>query len=705
LGAIVRSRSQQSAIRAQAQQLCLLLAGLVFNAVCGSAVALAQTSPLSPARSSEQDWQEAEEPQADLTKTSIEDLMNIEVISVSKKEEKVSRTAAAIFVITSEDIRRSGATNIPDLLRMVPGMDVAQINANTWAISARGFNAEFSNALLVLVDGRNVYTPTFGGVFWDTLDVPLEDIERIEVIRGPGASVWGANAVNGVVNIITKKASETKGAMLVTGGGNLDQGFGTAQYGDSLGKETDYRVYSNYFNQNHLPSLTGQQGDDGWHLLQAGFRADSTLSSKDALTVAGDLYAGREGDPTTALPSITSPELIPAVLSVDLSGGFLQGIWNHEFSQRSATTLMASYDRYGRMDQLGETRQTFDLDFQNHIGWGNRQDFVWGLDFRDSWSQTTGDLFVSLNPKDVTFATFSSFVQDEVTLVPDHWTVTAGTKLEHNYYTDFALMPSIRTAYTLNTHQTVWAAVSHAVRTPAEIDESIQLDVAGFLGAGGTQYLVAVLGNPNFKNEELLAYELGYRTMVNDDLSLDVAAFYHDYSNQLTTEPSAPFFETTPAPPHVVLPYIYENLAYGEEHGLELAANWKVSDRWTISPGYDFARIHMISSPLSDDNLTPVEDADSDPHVQAQLRSHLQLSKSWDWNTTAYFVDRVALNNISSYTRLDTSLSWRWRQGLSLSVVGQNLLRDHHLEFIDTTGASRSTEIKRSAYAKLTWQF
>ena len=222
---------------------------------------------------------------ADLTKVSIEDLMSVKVTSVSKKEEELSRTASAIFVITQEDIRRSGATNIPDLLRMVPGMNVAQINANTWAIAGRGLNGEFANELLVMVDGRAVYTPTTGGVFWDVLDIPLEDIERIEVIRGPGGSVWGANAVNGVINILTKKASETKGAMLVTGGGNLDQGFGTAQYGGSVGKNFDYRVYTKYLNQDHMPGLTGEDGGDGWHMLRGGFRADGALSAKDSLTI------------------------------------------------------------------------------------------------------------------------------------------------------------------------------------------------------------------------------------------------------------------------------------------------------------------------------------------------------------------------------------------------------------------------------------
>ena len=242
----------------------------------------------------------------DLTTQSLEDLMNIQVTSVSKKGQKISRTAAAVFVITQEEIRRSGAINIPDLLRLTPGLNVAQINANLWAVSARGFNGEFSNKLLVLLDGRSVYLPTFSGVFWDILDVPLEDIERIEVIRGPGGTTWGANAVNGVINIISKKASATPGAMVVAGGGNLTQGFGTTQYGGKGGRSIDYRLFTKYSNQYHMPGTTGADGGDGWHTLRGGFRADSRISCRDDLMMEGDLYTGRIGDLTTALQSVAT---------------------------------------------------------------------------------------------------------------------------------------------------------------------------------------------------------------------------------------------------------------------------------------------------------------------------------------------------------------------------------------------------------------
>jgi iron complex outermembrane recepter protein len=640
----------------------------------------------------------------DLSNKSIEDLMNIEVTSVSRKEQKLSHIASAIFVITAEDIHRSGATNIPDLLRMVPGVEVAQINGNTWAISARGLTEEFSNELLVMVDGRNVYTPTTGGVFWDVVDVPIEDIERIEVIRGPGGSVWGANAVNGVVNIITKTAGETPGLLVVAGGGNLDQGFATTQYGGKLGGSTQYRVYSKYFNQNHMPDLNGQSGDDGWHMLQGGFRMDSKISPKDTLMVQGDIYTGKDGFPTRVFPSVTSPGTINVVSRVDVAGGFLQSVWNHTYSTRSDMSLLFSYDTYERGDLLNEDRRTFNLEFQNHIAWGRRQDIVWGAGYRYSDSRTDGSLSLSLNPANLKTHLFSAFVQDEIYVVPERVSLTLGTKLEHNYYTGFGLMPSARISYTPTAHQAIWAAVSRALRTPAEADAALRINFAGFTGAGGVPVIVAAVGNPNVKDEASLSYEAGYRTTLLSNLSIDVAAYYNHYDHQSTEEPGEPFFEATPLPAHMVLPIVTQNLSHGETHGMEIAANWKVNERWTLAPGFEFERIHMHASPGSQDSSTAPDTEGSDPRFRAQIRSHVSLTTRLGWDLSAYYVDRLVALGVPSYTRLDTGLVWRWSERLSFSVVGQNLLKDRHLEFVSDFGAT-STSIKRSGYAKLTWQY
>jgi iron complex outermembrane recepter protein len=640
----------------------------------------------------------------DLTDESLEDLMNVEVTSVSKTQETLSRTAAAVFVISPEDIARSGARNVPDLLRMVPGVDVAQINANTWAINVRGFNARFSNDLLVLVDGRPVYTQTFGGVFWDVLGLPLEDIERIEVIRGPGGSIWGSNAVNGVVNIITKKASETHGGLSVAGGGNTDQGFATTQYGGKVGEKTDYRVYAKYLNQNHFPDSTGQDGGDGWHLLQGGFRTDSAVTSKDALSFQGNIYSAREGTPTTNFPSVTSsPQNIE--LLVNITGGFIQGTWNHTSSANSDTSLQVSYDTYERNDNLREGRGTFDLDFQHHFSGWARQNIVWGLTYRYSTSHSKGDLTASLVPADLATQLFGSFIQDEIAIVPDRLYLTIGTKLEHNYYTGFDFMPNARVAWAPSPRHTFWAAVSKANRTPSAVDTSIRAGLNAFPGPGGIPVLLSLVGNPQVRNEGLFDCEAGYRTMVLKDLSIDLTAYYGDYTYQNTTEPAAPFIENTPSPPHVVVPLVFENLMHGETHGVEIAVNWQPTHRWILSPGYAFEEIHMHLAPSSQDTTSVAEAEGSSPVQSAQLRSHFIISRAVSWDTSAYFVGRLTDPRESSYTRLDTQLSWLVGKGVSLSFVGQNLLTDLHEEFVDSTNSARTTLVKRSAYAKFTWRF
>ncbi len=621
-----------------------------------------------------------------LTDLSLEDLMNTKVTSVSKAEQKISRVAAAIYVITQESIRRSGATNIPDLLRMVPGLDVAQINSNTWAISARGFNGRFSNKMLVMVDGRSVYTQTFAGVFWDVLDLPLENIDRIEVIRGPGGSVWGANAVNGVISIVTRKASATRGGLLVASAGNVDLGSGMTQYGGGLGDQTDYRIYAKYLNNDHLPGLGSQDGSDSWHVLRAGFRTDSTLSPRDILTFEGNMYTGREGVSGGILPSITSPVTVITDRRASLSGGVLQSVWEHAYSEHSDSKLQVSFDNYDRSDPLHELRSRLDVDFEHHVAAGQRQDFVWGLSYRYSLSTTDGGLTVLLNPANLSTQLFGSFIQDEIAIVPERLYLTLGTKLEHNDYTGLNFMPSVRLAWTPSERRTFWAAVSHAVRTPSETDIDARANLGGGLVPGGIPAVAALVGNPRVGNELLTAYEGGYRSMLSDALSIDLAAFYDHYDKLRTVEPAAPFFEGSPSPPHLVVPVTFQNFMYGEGHGLEISANWKVNERWTLSPEYAFQQIHMHLTRASQDTASQADAEGSTPVHSAQLRSHVKLSRDLAWDASAGFVDRLRSLDVPAYTRLDTGLSWQWTESLSSSFVGQNLLKDRRLEFTDSTG-------------------
>ncbi len=676
----------------------------VVSIIAVLAIASARLTLAGPARPQAQTSQSPQQT-ADLSDKSLEDLMNTEVTSVSKKTQKLSQTAAAIFVITQEDIRRSSATNIPDLLRMVPGLDVAQINSNIWAISARGFNQEFSNKLLVLLDGRPVYSPTISGVLWDALDVPLEEIERIEVIRGPGGATWGANAVDGVINIITKKASDSRGEMVTAGGGNLDQGFGTAQYGGGLGAHTDYRVFARYFNQDHLPSRTGQSGEDGWHALRGGFRTDSQLDSQDDLSFEGDLYTAREGDVLGAFTSFASPGVQNSFFETDFSGGYLQSNWTHRYASRAETALQISFDRFSRESSLGETRNTFNLDFQNHIAWGQRQDIVWGVGYRFSSSTTKGSPTFSLNPANLDTQLFSGFLQDEITLLPERLSLTVGTKLEHNYYTGSGAMPSARAAWKLDSQQTAWAAVSRALRTPASKDTSSIDNVGGFVRSGGLPVVIRIEGNPNFQDEELLAYEAGYRAGVSQRVSIDIAAYYNSYSQLQNTEPQASFLETSPPPPHLVLPLEYGNMMRGETHGVEISANWKPAAHWTLAPGYAFEQIHMHLNPSSLDTQSVPAAQGSTPHHWARLDSHVEFTHGFDWDASATFNDRLSAQATPAYTRIDSQLSWHARENLTVRAVGQDLGSDHHLEFVNGPGIGISGLVKRSAYGEISWRF
>lgn len=643
---------------------------------------------------------------ADLANQSLEDLMNVKVVSVSKTEQPISRAASAIFVITQEDIRRSGATNIPDLLRMVPGMDVASIDGNAWAITARGFNARFGNELFVMVDGRSVYTPSFGGVYWESLDIPLEDIDRIEVIRGPGGSIWGTNAVNGVINIITKKASDTKGALVTAGGGNVDQGFGLAQFGGSLGKKTDYRVFAKYFDDDHLPALGGGDGGDGWHALRGGFRADTTVSSRDSFSFQGDLYSMRLGDPTFVFPTVTTPAPLPAELLVNATGGYIQGSWSHTISDTAGTSLQVSYSRYKRTDSVGDDRGTLTLDFSHHFAWKERNDVIWGASFLDSDADFHGTLFTSFTPSHIHHQVYGAFIQDDIALRRDMLYLTLGARLEHNFYTGFNVMPSARIAWTPTPKQTAWAAVSDAVRSPAEIDTNFRANVASFFVPNDpTPFLVSVFGNPKINDESLVAYEFGYRRVIGKKFSIDFASYYNDYDHQETDEPAPDFFEATPAPPHIVVPTIFENLMYGETHGLEVSSTWKVTNRWTLNPGYAFEEIDMHLQPTSHDTTSVAEAEGSSPDDSAQLRSRVELPLGLTWDTSAYFVGRLTSPVEPSYTRVDTQLSWKFSESGSLSIVGQNLAQGLHAEFVDATNSARTTLIKRSGYIKVTWKF
>jgi iron complex outermembrane receptor protein len=637
--------------------------------------------------------------QGDLTQLSIENLMNMEVTSASKKEQKLSRVAAAIFVITQEDIRRSGAMNIPDLLRMVPGLEVAQINANTWAISARGFNEQFSAKLQVMIDGRSVYTPTFGGVYWDTIDVPLEDIERIEVVRGPGGTVWGVNAVNGVINIITKDSAETRGGLVVTGGGNVDEEFGTLQYGRGQDGKTDYRAYLKYMNVDHSPGLEGGSAGDGWDMLRGGFRVDSPLTPDDKLTVEGNVYGGQEGQGVLGLaPGIVTAE------SGTFGGGDVEAFWNHNYSETSASTLQVSFDRYEHKVPFKDDRNTLDVGFQHYFSWGERQDVIWGAEYRFT-NHDSNSAAVSYAPSDNARQLFSTFVQDEIAVIPNRFYFTVGTRLEHNDYNGFDLLPSARLAWQPDQKNTLWIAVSRAERTPSSGDIADEVNGGEIPGPGGVPIQIVLSGNPNFQNETLLAYEAGYRAAITRSFSLDLSAYFNIYKDLRTLETGALRMVFTPAPAHFLLPLFFSNEMYGESHGLEISGNWKPAARWTLKSGYAFEQVDVRLDQTSDDTVLSSVARGGSPENSVQLQSHVELGHAITWDASAYFASRLPALGVPSRTRLDSGLTWQPRKNISASLVGQNLLKDHSLEYLNISGLTQSSLVKRSAYAKIMWTF
>jgi iron complex outermembrane receptor protein len=644
----------------------------------------------------------------DLSEVPIEDLMNIKVTSVSKKEQKMSQAAAAIFVITQEDIHRSGATNIPDLLRIVPGLDVSQINVNNWAISARGFNRQFENKLLVLIDGRAVYTPLDGGVNWDTQDVPLEDIDRIEVIRGPGATLWGANAVNGVINIMTRKAADTQGGLITGGGGTEGQVLGTAQYGGTLRGNTFYRIFIKYLNHGSLAELSGKRGDDAWNLLHGGFRADSAISTNDSLTAQADLYDGREGAEIIHIFSVDPPVVDNLETRFSISGGNILGRWNHVYSSRSDTLLQFYFDNYTRTGpEASEHRNTIDIDFNHHFALGSRQELVWGAGYRRSWDKTLGTIDEAFNPSGESLQLFNFFAQDTITLNPDRLFLTIGSKVENSYFTSYGIDPSIRLAWTPSNWMTLWSAVSRAQRSPARADTGLVASLTVFPDPAGSSTPVEVifLGNRQIMSEHLVAYEVGFRTQPNSRFSADVSSFFNHYDHLVSVEPEPEFFEPNPAPGHFVVPLVFRNLLYGTTEGVELSANLKLTNRWTLSSGYSFLEMHLHTKPASQDALDVPDFEGSSPQHQAQLRSHVELFHGLSWDANAYFVSALPFQQVPSYARLDAQLAWKFAEKGEFSLVGQNLLHDHHLESQDIVTLVNSSLIKRSAYAKFTWRF
>ncbi len=631
---------------------------------------------------------------------SLEQLGNVEITSVSKDPQQVLRTPAAIFVITREDIRSSGATSIPEALRMAPGVEVARTDASHWSVAIRGFAGQFSKSLLVLVDGRSIYTPLFEGVYWDLPYVMLEDVERIEVIRGPGGTIWGSNAVNGVINIITKNANTTHGALATLGGGNVDQGTGAFRYGGLAGKGFDYRIYG-------MGEIRGQEfhpdgdGFDHWRMGQMGFRTDWKSGEKDTFTVQGDIYRGESGE------SIQIGSFSPPAETVErgedfVSGGNLLARWQHTTGEGSDIQVQAYFDRTNRQDfELGETRDTFDVDFVHHLRIHSDQELTWGIGARVSPSnfiQTSQG--VNFLPSKQTDSIYSGFVQYELPIVRDKLTLTAGTKLEHNNFSGFDYQPSVRLLWTPTPHQSFWAAVTRAVRTPSRLDQNV--DFAIFVTNLPPPVFFEIVGDPKLKAEQLVGYEAGYRTQINRNLYVDFSAFYNSYDDLQGYGPIGLVASATPPPPHLSFVLPYANVIQGHTIGTEIAPNWKITRWWQVRGSYSYLHMSLRDKPgFTDVGGLLGTYAGASPGSVASFQSLFNLPKHFEFDQTYRYSGTLPEYSVAAYSTADARLGWHVGEGLDFSVVGQNLLQPSHAEFGGDPGPL--VGIKRSVYAKIVW--
>jgi iron complex outermembrane receptor protein len=623
----------------------------------------------------------------------LEQLGSVEVTTASKEPEQVWRTPAAIFVLTQDDIRRSGATSIPEALRLVPGVEVARVNSNVWAVGIRGFGSAFSKSVLVMIDGRSVYTPLFAGVEWNVQNVLLEDVERIEVIRGPGGTIWGSNAVNGVINIITKNAKDTHGAVTTARAGNADQAVGGARYGGKQGSSLDYRAYAMGFGRAPGYHADGDNYDD-WQLGQAGFRTDSSPTTRDALTVQGDLYKGHIGQQVSI--AYYAP---PTQQNVDgmqyVSGGNLLGSWRHELSDTSDFQVHAYYDRTYRLGpQLGETRNTFDIDAIHHFVALHRNEIVWGFGARWSPSDIVQTVAtVDFLPHHQADNIYSAFVQDQIAVVQKKLWLTVGSKFEHNIFTGWENQPSGRLLWTPTPHQTFWAAVSRAVRTPSRIDEDLHL--TGLVIPNPPIFL-CVCDNRKFRSETLLGYEAGYRKLVNARFYLDLAVFHNHYDDLTSYGNLLLSVVTSPPPTHFLYSVPFANNIMGSTNGAEIAPDWKATHWMELKATYSYVSLSLEDKPTHTKTSYVSMYEGSSPHNQGTAQALFSLPRGFEFDPTYRYVGALPAQLIHAYSTVDARIGWRFKT-FELSLAGQNLLQPRHAEL-------GSVLVERSAYAQITWR-
>lgn len=645
---------------------------------------------------------------------SLEELMRTDVVTASRKTQAVQEVAAAVFVISREDIERSGSTSLPEVLRLAPGVEVARLASGRWAVSARGFNGRFANKLLVLVDGRSIYSPLFSGVLWELEGTLLEDVERIEVIRGPGAALWGANAVNGVINIITRKARDTQGTLVAAGAGSIEKGSLVVRHGGAI-QNGAYRVWAETGSYRNSDDSSGAPGNDAGRSARAGFRADWALPSGDGLSVSGGATSVKAGDRWTEA-SLTSPSgAISAERTLRSDAGHLLARYNR-LSGDGSETIVQTYLEYGHMrvfEAFDERRTTFDLDVQHRPRLGGAHDVVLGGTYRVSRDSIESSGIINGDPKRRSFVLASLFANDEITLVPEQLRATLGARLEHNKFTGFEPQPHLRLAWTPNRSQTVWTAASRAVRTPSRAELDFKIDLAVMpANPPAPPVLLRYTGS---LDKELLAevvnaFELGFRQQLDPNLSIDIAAFHNRYTRLSGNSLGSQEFSSDPVP-HVIQNLSAANGLSGQTSGLEVALDWRPVRQWRLQGAYSLLKVSVDAAPND-----PVAAAAagryeaSAPHHQLMLRASFTPMQAHDLDARWRYVSSlgegaVGVTPVEAYTALDLRYAWRVLPDLVLSISGENLLQRRHAEFAPDALPSQQLEVPRSVHLKAQWQF
>jgi iron complex outermembrane receptor protein len=637
----------------------------------------------------------------DLSTLDIEELARIKVTSVARRPEAVTHASAAVAVISREDIRRSGAANLPEALRLLPGLAAARVGTRDWAISSRGFNAQSSNKMLVLVDGRVVYSPLFAGVFWDIQRVPLEDIDRIELVRGPGAALWGANAVNGVINVITRAGSESRGGIAALTVGTNDQAQGELRYGTGLGSSGAVRVYGMGSTEGSSGLEVGGSDIDDWQLAQAGFRADLARGGDQAFTLQGDVYTAGGGQRLRVLsPAPPFATMVDEDLSAE--GGNVLGRWTRRFSAQSDLALQAYVDYAARSQpssfgRIGVT--TLDLDFQHHFPLGGKQNVTWGLGYRRIVDDVTGTFSIAFDPPERSVDLVTGFLQDEIVLVPGRVALSLGSKFEHNDYTGFELQPTGRILWTPGLSTSLWGGISRAVRTPSRVDSDIA--IVAQVSDVPTLTRVELRGSKSLNAEEVVAYEAGYRMVPHERVSLDITGFYHQYHQirSFTPLPPEQSGETT------VVPYVVTNDARARTVGGTASATIRLNEWWRVRASYTYLE---ETARLEDDApVGAIADANAglNPAHQAMLWTALDLPQNLELDLQARYVSRLEVAPVvEDYLQADVQLGLSLGENLRVAVIGRDLLAPRHVEFPVGSSAPRRA-IERQLRAKAAWTF